>query len=165
LAAHLSAQYKFNQSTGSANTAYEVSFGGDYAGFSADVYYTKIKDAVALGALSAGQVADLPLLCPNPLPAGGSCVAANPSNALTATVSDNTAYAFMGLYNMGVLKFFRAATSILNLQIRTPPWQPGFDVARLQGCIRQRFKAAQNPRTSTTRPAGVLGRRKVHGHS
>src|SRR6267154_6880229 len=34
--AHLSAQYKFNQSTGSANTAYEVSFGGDYAGFSAD---------------------------------------------------------------------------------------------------------------------------------
>src|ERR1700674_5429598 len=50
-AAHLSAQYKFNQATGSANTAYEVSFGGDYAGFSADVYYTKIKDAVALGAL------------------------------------------------------------------------------------------------------------------
>src|SRR6202163_2194479 len=40
-AAHLAAQYKFNQSTGSANTAYEVSFGGDFAGFSADVYYTK----------------------------------------------------------------------------------------------------------------------------
>jgi len=30
--AHLSAQYKFNQSTGSANTAYEVAIGGDYAG-------------------------------------------------------------------------------------------------------------------------------------
>jgi predicted porin len=126
--AHLSAQYKFNQSTGSANTAYEVSFGGDYAGFSADVYYTKIKDAVALGALSAGQVADLSLLCPNPLPAGESCVAANPSNALTATVSDNTAYAFMGLYNMGVLKFFGGYEHI---QFANPdtPLSAGFDVA------------------------------------
>ena len=67
--AHLSAQYKFNQSNGSANSAYEVSFGGEFAGLSADAYYTKIKDAVVLSALSAGQVADLPLLCPNPLPA------------------------------------------------------------------------------------------------
>jgi predicted porin len=126
--AHLSAQYKFNQSTGSANTAYEVSFGGDYAGFSADVYYTKIKDAVALGALSAGQVADLALLCPNPLPAGVSCVAASPSNALTATVSDNTAYAFMGLYNMGVLKFFGGYEHIKFANPDTP-LAAGFDVA------------------------------------
>ena len=104
--AHLSAQYKFNQATGSANTAYEVSFGADFAGLSVDAYYTKIKDAVAVSALSAGQVADLAGLCPNPLPAGTSCVAASPSNALAATVSDNTAYALMGLYNMGFLKFF-----------------------------------------------------------
>src|SRR6202166_3462924 len=68
--AHLSAQYKFNQSNGSANSAYEVSFGGEYAGFSGDVYYAKIKDAVAASALSAGQVADVDLagatggLCP-----------------------------------------------------------------------------------------------------
>ena len=68
--AHLAAQYKFNQSTGSANTAYEVSFGGEFAGFSADVYYAKIKDAVAAAALSAGQVAGLPGLCPDPLPPG-----------------------------------------------------------------------------------------------
>ena len=51
--AHLAAQYKFNQATGSANSAYEVSFGGDYAGFSADVYYAKIKDAVSVAAPSA----------------------------------------------------------------------------------------------------------------
>ncbi len=44
-----SAQYKFNQSTGSANSAFEVSFGGEYAGCSVDVYYTKIKDAVVGG--------------------------------------------------------------------------------------------------------------------
>src|ERR1700732_2577103 len=56
---HLAAQYKFNQSPGSANSAVEVSFGGEYAGFSADAYYAKIKDAVAVAALSAGQVADL----------------------------------------------------------------------------------------------------------
>jgi predicted porin len=125
---HLSAQYKFNQSTGSANTAYEVSFGGDYAGFSADVYYAKIKDAVALGALSAAQVAGLPDLCPTPLPAGGNCVAANPSNALAATISDNTSYAFMGLYNMGVLKFFGGYEHIKFANPDTP-LVAGFDVA------------------------------------
>jgi predicted porin len=129
--AHLSAQYKFNQSTGSANTAYEVAIGGDYAGLSVDAYYTKVKDAVAAAALSAGQVADLGvsgLLCPNPVPAGGSCVAASPSNALAATISDNTAYAFMGLYNMGVLKFFGGYEHI---QFANPstPLSAGFDLA------------------------------------
>jgi predicted porin len=126
--AHLSAQYKFNQSTGSANTAYEVSFGGDYAGFSADVYYAKIKDAVALGSLSAAQVAGLPGLCPDPVPAGESCISANPSNSLAATISDNTSYAFMGLYNMGVLKFFGGYEHI---QFANPdtPLAAGFDVA------------------------------------
>src|SRR3984893_10716545 len=57
--AHLSAQYKFNQSTASANTAYEVSFGGEYAGLSVDAYYSKIKDAVSIAALSAAQVCQL----------------------------------------------------------------------------------------------------------
>jgi predicted porin len=132
--AHLSAQYKFNQSTGSANTAYEVSFGGDYAGFSLDGYYTKIKDAVSLGALSAGQVTDLSLagaaggLCPNPLPAGGSCIAASPSNSLTATISDNTTYSVMALYNLGVVKFFGGYEHI---QYANPadPLKAGFSVS------------------------------------
>ena len=126
--AHLSAQYKFNQATGSANSAVEVSFGGEYAGLSLDAYYSKIKDAVALAALSAGQVADLATLCPNPIPAGGSCVAASPSNALAATVSDNTAYALMGLYNMGVLKFFGGYEHIQFANPNTP-LAAGFDVA------------------------------------
>ncbi len=132
--AHLSAQYKFNQSTGSANTAYEVSFGGEYAGFSGDVYYTKIKDAVSVAALSAAQVTDVDLagatggLCPNPLPAGGSCIAASPSNTLAATVSDNTSYAFMGLYNMGFLKFFGGYEHIQYANPDTP-LSAGFNVA------------------------------------
>ena len=127
-AAHLSAQYKFNQATGSANSAVEVSFGGEYAGLSLDGYYSKIKDAVALSALSAAQVAGLPGLCPDPLPAGGSCVAASSSNALAATVSDNTAYALMGLYNMGVLKFFGGYEHIQFANPNTP-LAAGFDVA------------------------------------
>jgi predicted porin len=135
--AHLSAEYKFNQSTGSANTAYEVSFGGDYAGFSADVYYTKIKDAVAAAALSAAQVATLSRpntdpesLCPSPTPLAPepTCVAASPSNALAATISDNTAYAFMGLYNMGVLKFFGGYEHIQYANPSTP-LSAGFDLA------------------------------------
>lgn len=36
--------------------------GGDYAGFSADAYYVKVRSAIALSALSAAQVAELPTL-------------------------------------------------------------------------------------------------------
>ena len=135
--AHLSAQYKFNQANGSANSAYEVSFGGEYAGFSADAYYAKIKDAVSVAALSAAQVADVDLagdaggLCPPqpkaPAPAT-SCIAVSPTNTLAATISDNTAYAFMGLYNMGFLKFFGGYEHI---QYANPdsPLKAGFNVA------------------------------------
>ncbi|GAC1673437.1 MAG: hypothetical protein NVS9B2_22030 [Steroidobacteraceae bacterium] len=126
--AHLSAQYKFNQSRGSANTAYEVSFGGEFAGLSVDAYYSKIKDAIALSALSAVQVAGLPGLCPDPLPAGGTCITASPGNSLAATVSDNTTYALMGLYNLGVVKFFGGYEHIQYANPDTP-LAAGFDVA------------------------------------
>jgi predicted porin len=135
--AHLSAQYKFNQATGSANSAYEVSFGGEYAGFSGDVYYAKIKDAVSVAALSAAQVADVDLagaaggLWPPPPKAPApatTCIAASPSNALAATVSDNTSYAFMGLYNMGFLKFFGGYEHIQYANPDTP-LSAGFNVA------------------------------------
>jgi predicted porin len=130
--AHLSGQYKFNQSTGSANTAYEVSFGGDYVGLSVDAYYTKIKNAVALAALSAAQVAGLEGSCP----VGSTpetCVAATTlnnsiSNSLAATVSDNTAIALMGMYNMGVLKFFGGYEHIKFANPDTV-LKAGFDVA------------------------------------
>jgi predicted porin len=127
-AAHLAAQYKFNQSTGSANTAFEVSIGADYAGASVDAYYTKIKDAVAAAALSAAQVADLPTLCPSPLPAGGSCVAAGPGNALAATLSDNTTFAVYGLYNLGWLKFYGGYEHIKFANPATP-LSAGFNLA------------------------------------
>jgi predicted porin len=73
-------------------------------------------------------VAGLPGLCPNPLPVGGSCVAASPSNALAATISDNTSYAIMGLYNMGVVKFFGGYEHIKYANPATP-LSAGFSVA------------------------------------
>src|ERR1700733_4969367 len=67
-AIHLNAEYKFNQAYGGASTAFEVAAGGGFSGFSGDVFYTKINDAVSVAALSAAQVGDLAGLCPNPLP-------------------------------------------------------------------------------------------------
>jgi predicted porin len=125
---HLAAEYKFNQSTGSANSAFEISFGGEFAGFSADAYYTKVKDAVSVAALSAAQVADLPGLCPNPIPAGGSCLAASPSTALAATISDNTSYALMALYNLDVVKFYAGYEHIQYANPDTPE-SAGFNIA------------------------------------
>ncbi len=127
--AHLSAQYKFNQSTGSANTAYEVAIGGDYAGASVDLYYAKIKDAVAAAALSAAQVTGLPSLCLNPtVPAGSACIAASSNNALAATISDNTTFALYSLYDMGVLKFYAGYE---NIKYANPdsPLAAGFNLA------------------------------------
>jgi predicted porin len=127
-AGHFSAEYKFNESSGSANSAFEVAIGGEFAGASVDAYYTKVKDAVSVAALSAGQVAALPGLCPDPVPAGGSCLAASPSTALAATISDNTAYAFMGMYNLGVVKLYAGYEHI---QYANPdsPLSAGFNIA------------------------------------
>jgi predicted porin len=126
--AHLSALYKFNQATGSANTAFEVSAGGEFAGLSVDAYYGQIKDAVSVAALSATQVTNLPTLCPDPLPAGTACIGANPSTALAATISDNTAYALMGLYNLGVVKLYAGYEHIQYANPDTP-LNAGFTVA------------------------------------
>jgi predicted porin len=93
---HLGAQYKFNGSHGSAATAFEAQLGADYAGASVDLYYVNVKDAVAASALSAAQVTDLPTL--------GFPV----SSSLVGTISDNTTYAIMGMYDFGAPKIFAA---------------------------------------------------------
>ena len=161
-AAHLAAQYKFNQSTGSANSAFEVSFGAEFAGASVDAYYTKVKDAVSVAALSAGQVADLPTLCPNPLPTGGSCVAANPSNALAATISDNTAYALMGLYNLGPVKLYAGYEHIQYANPDTP-MAAGFTVSSYTIAYVNVQSGAKSTLRKRQDIAGILGRRAVYG--
>jgi len=105
---HFGAIYKFNQSTGAAGSAFQVTLGADYAGLSIDAYYSKVRDAISASSLSAAQVGDL----------AGLNLSIN--QTLSATVSDNTAWAFMGLYDMGALKFFAGFEHIQYANPETP---------------------------------------------
>ena len=91
---HFGALYKFNGSSGSANTAVQADIGGEYAGASIDAYYSKENSAITATSLTAAQVAKLPGL--------GYSV----SNSLAATISDNTAYALMAFYEIDPFKLF-----------------------------------------------------------
>jgi predicted porin len=106
--AHLGALYKFSESNGSANTAYQADFGGEYAGASVDAYYSKENSAITATSLTAAQVAQLPAL--------GYSI----SNSLAATISDNTAYALMALYKFDPLKFFAGYEHIKYANPHTP---------------------------------------------
>jgi predicted porin len=90
---HLGALYKLNGSNGSANTAFQADLGAQYAGASVDAYYSKVNSAITASSLTSAQVAKLPAL--------GYSV----TDSLAATISDNTAYALMALYQFDRLKF------------------------------------------------------------
>jgi predicted porin len=102
---HLGALYQFSGSTGSTNTAAQVNAGADFAGASIDGYYAKKYDAVSVSALSAAQVSGLAAMCqasvtpPTTVASGAQCFSSN--NSLSGTISDNTTYAVMALYNFG----------------------------------------------------------------
>jgi predicted porin len=91
---HVGGEYKFNGADGSAATAYELQLGGEYAGLSVDAYYLHVKDAVSVAALSAAQVGDLAGL--------GYPV----STSLSGTISDNSTYSIVGMYNFGAPKIY-----------------------------------------------------------
>jgi predicted porin len=112
--AHVRALYKFNGSNGSANTAFQADIGGNFAGASVDAYYSKVNSSVTAASLSAAQVAALPDL-------GYSA-----SNALAATISDNTAYALMALYQFEPIKVF---AGYLHIEYANPnsPLSAGFN--------------------------------------
>jgi predicted porin len=95
---HLGLQYKTQGSsaanystggTGEAFSAFEVSLGAEYAGASLDGFYTKVKDAVAVSALSATQVGELPAL------------GLSSQNSVSGTISDNASYGVMASYDLG----------------------------------------------------------------
>jgi predicted porin len=111
---HIGALYKFNGSSGSANTVYQADVGGDFAGASLDAYYSKENSAITATSLTAAQVAQLPAL--------GYSI----SNSLAATISDNTAYALMALYKLEPFKFFAGYEHIKYANPRTP-LSAGFD--------------------------------------
>ncbi len=110
---HLGALYKFNGSSGSANTAYQGDLGAELAGASLDAYYSKEKSAITATSLSATQVAGLPAL--------GYSI----TNSLAATISDNTAYAAMASYTIDPLKFF-AGYQYLKYANPSIPLEAGF---------------------------------------
>ena len=105
---HLGILYKFNQSSGSANNAFQANFGGDFAGASIDAFYSKEDSAVTATSLTAVQVTQLPAL--------GYSI----SNSVAATISDNTAYALMALYKFDPLKFFAGYEHIKYANPHTP---------------------------------------------
>jgi predicted porin len=111
---HFAALYKFNGSNGAANTAVQADVGGEYAGLSVDAYYSKVNSAITATSLTATQVAELPTL-------GYSS-----SNALAATISDNTTYSLMALYQFDPLKFF---AGYMHIKYADPkdPLSAGFD--------------------------------------
>jgi predicted porin len=91
---HAGVEYKFNGARPSSNTAVEAEIGAEYLGASVDAYYANVRDAVSAASLSAAQVAELPGL------------GFSPSNSLAATISDNTTYGVLGLYNFGAPKIY-----------------------------------------------------------
>ena len=111
---HFGAQYKFSGATGSANTVVEVNLGAEAAGASVDAYYVNAKDAISAASLSSAQVAMLPGL--------GFSV----SNSLAATVSDNTTFSVMGMYNFGAPKIF-AGYEHIRFANPSTPLAAGFD--------------------------------------
>ena len=110
---HFAALYKFNGSNGAANTAVQANVGVQYQGLCVDAYYSKLNSAITAAALSGAQVSQLPKL--------GYSI----SNALAATVSDDTTYALMALYQFDPLKFF---AGYMHLKYTNPqnPLSAGF---------------------------------------
>ncbi len=89
---HVGALYQFGKTDQSPGEAWQGDVGFDYQGFGVDGIYGHKKDAIALGSLSAAQLA------------GSSTVAPLPHDSLAATVSDNTSWTILGSYGAGPWK-------------------------------------------------------------
>ena len=121
---HLGLQYKSQNSSaenyatagsGEAFSATEVALGAEYAGASVDGFYTKIKDAVSVGTLSADA-------------ADGTCRrwATRSTIRSSGTISDNASYGVMASYAFGPATVFGGFQHItyMNPSIKLAP---GFD--------------------------------------
>jgi predicted porin len=99
--------YKFNGASGPGRTAFQANLGVDFARASVDAYYSKFNSSISASSLSAAQVAALP-------------PGYELSRSLVGTVSDNTAYALMGLYRFEALGLFSGYEYIRYTNPRTP---------------------------------------------
>jgi predicted porin len=87
------ALYQFRDSSGSTGSAVQGQLGANFAGASIDGYYARKYDAVSASALTSAQVA-------------GLAPEYSVGNSVAAAVSDNTAYAFMALYDFHTIKVY-----------------------------------------------------------
>lgn len=87
------ALYQLGDSSGSTGSAVQGQLGASFADASVDAYYAKKYDAISATALTAAQVT-------------GLAPEYSVSNSVQATVSDNTACAFMALYDFRVVKVY-----------------------------------------------------------
>jgi predicted porin len=113
---HLGGQYQFNGGNGAGGrngNATELNLGFVFPGGSVDAYYVKKYQAVGATSLSSAQVASLPTK-------GGYSI----SNSLNATISDNTMYSLMGLYNVGPVRLY-AGYEHINFSNPSESLQPG----------------------------------------
>ncbi|HEX4389290.1 MAG TPA: porin [Steroidobacteraceae bacterium] len=104
---HVAWLYKLNGSNGSARTGVQANVGGNFAGASLDGYYSKFNSSISASSLSAAQVSALPQ-------------GYDLSHSVVGTVSDNTAYALMGLYKLDALKLFGGYEYIKYANPKTP---------------------------------------------
>ena len=104
---HVGALYKFNGSNGAGRTAVQADVGGSFAGADLDAYYSRVRSSITASALSVAQLGALP-------------PEYTPSNALAATVSDNTAYALMARYQLSSVKLFGGYENIKYVNPATP---------------------------------------------
>jgi predicted porin len=89
----LGALYQFAGSSGTANTALQGQIGASLGDAAVDVFYARKYDAISASALTSTQLATL-----NP--------AYSVSNAVAATVSDNTSYALMARYDLRAVRLY-----------------------------------------------------------
>jgi hypothetical protein len=123
-----------------ANTDFQAEIGREFGGASFDAYYSKVIDAISASFLTAAQVAGPPRL--------GYSLA----NSLSATVSDNTAFAFMALYAIDALKFSAGYEHIKCTNPTTPRFPANRDILAL---------AARWVAASAQSPAGLSQRSRM----
>ncbi len=91
---HLGALYAFGKTDTRPGEAWQGDVGGDFGPFSVDGVYTKTKDAISLGSLSAAQIA------------GTSTTPGLPHDSLAATISDNESWTVDASYSFDPFKIY-----------------------------------------------------------
>lgn len=119
---HFAAQ--FQPKTGAnPGTTQQFALGWVFPGGSIDAFYGEKNDAIAASPLSAAQVASLGQVCGGATIAGYSCAPLN--KALAGTISDNTATALMGQYQLSAQWKLSGGFEQLTYHSPTDPVLPG----------------------------------------